>query len=146
MTKPVVTIGSAMARIEGHALQTYPEECCGFLFGTESPTEFQIFRAQSVSNERAGSRTHRYLVTPDQFLKAEDQAEKWDYQLLGGYHSHPDHPASPSQFDLEHALPGFVYLILSVYEGYLETWRWWMLADDHQQFDELQFTRNYKEK
>lgn len=146
MTKHVVTIGSAMARIEGHALQTYPEECCGFLFGTESPTEFQIFRAQSVSNERAGGRTHRYLMTPDQFLKAEDQAEKWDYQLMGGYHSHPDHPASPSQFDLEHALPGFVYLILSVREGCLEAWRWWILSDDHRQFEELQLTRNSKEE
>ena len=132
--------------IESHAVLSYPEECCGFLFGTENPSEIQIIRAESVSNERAGRRTHRYLMTPNQFLKAEKQAEKWDCQLLGGYHSHPDHPAIPSQYDLGHALPGFVYLILSVYEGYLETWRWWMLADDHQQFDELQFTRNYKEK
>lgn len=91
--------------IESHAVLSYPEECCGFLFGTENPSEIQIIRAESVSNERAGSRTHRYLMTPNQFLKAEKQAEKWDCQLLGGYHSHPDHPAIPSQYDLEHALP-----------------------------------------
>jgi len=135
-----------MNSIENHAIGSYPDECCGFLFGTESLTEVQITRVQSVSNEIPGSRTHRYLMTPNQFLKAEDQAEKWDCQLLGGYHSHPDHPANPSQYDLEHALPGFVYLILSVRERRLEAWRWWMLSDDHQQFNELQFTRNYKEK
>ena len=102
--------------IESHAVLSYPEECCGFLFGTENPSEIQIIRAESVSNERAGSRTHRYLMTPNQFLKAEKQAEKWDCQLLGGYHSHPDHEAYFSKKDREDAVPpelidkGYIYI------------------------------------
>jgi len=132
--------------IEKHALEAYPEECCGFLLGAEKGGTIEITGTQSVENTRGENRTHRYLITPEQFLQAEVLADNRGCELVGGYHSHPDHPAVPSQYDLEHALPGFVYLILSVREGRLEAWRWWMLTDNHRQFDELQFKQISKEE
>lgn len=135
-----------MDEIDKHALEVYPEECCGFLLGAENGGTIEITGTHPVENTRGENRTHRYLITPEQFLQAEALAESRGCELVGGYHSHPDHPAIPSQYDLEHALPAFVYLIISVREGRLDARRWWLLSENHRQFHELQFELNSKEE
>ena len=69
---------------------------------------------------------------------AEEFADSEEKELLGVYHSHPDHPATPSRYDLDYALPDFVYLIISVEKGKAKICRWWELTSDRCFFSETQ--------
>lgn len=122
--------------VEKHAADTYPEECCGFLYGYEKKEGVEVVLSQSVDNLRKTNRDTRYRITPAEYMKAEKLAEESSFQLLGVYHSHPDHPAAPSAYDLEWALPGFVYLIVSVLGGVVGASRWWELSPDRSMFIE----------
>ncbi|MCL4324809.1 MAG: M67 family metallopeptidase [Candidatus Thermoplasmatota archaeon] len=103
-----------------HGEETYPEEACGFLIGPApssgtSPRRVeQIVRAE---NEKREERTHRFLVNPAQFRRLEQECEAQGKSILGIYHSHPDHPAEPSTFDLEHAWPWYAYVLVGVERG-----------------------------
>lgn len=109
--------------IRTHASETYPEECCGVLIGTEDrsagegPDEVRInvHEARRIENSLDGERERRYIIDPLALLEIEDALDAQDdgRRIVGIYHSHPDHPARPSRFDQDHALPGWSYVIVA---------------------------------
>jgi proteasome lid subunit RPN8/RPN11 len=121
-----------------HGTSTYPEECCGVLIGRPANAggTTLVERLLSVDNERGDSRHNRYVITPETVLAAQREARAAGLEIVGYYHSHPDHPARPSDFDREHAWPGLSYLIVSVERGRVVDARSWRLADDRERFDE----------
>jgi proteasome lid subunit RPN8/RPN11 len=116
--------------------KNYPEECCGFLFGHETADRRVIREARPVTNVQTENRRRRFLITPEEFRAAERHAQATGRELLGFYHSHPDHPAIPSDFDREHALPYYSYVIVSVQKGRAAETRSWQLDDDRDGYHE----------
>ena len=120
-----------VAAIRAHGTETYPNECCGALIGRDG-TVSESFALPNTTEE--GPR-RRFLVRPEDYRAAEARAAENGRELLGFYHSHPDHPARPSQYDLDHAWPYFSYVILEVREATPRDLRSWRLRDDRSQFD-----------
>jgi proteasome lid subunit RPN8/RPN11 len=122
--------------IRRHGEATYPEECCGFLLGTAAGAETAVERTVAVENERPDSRHNRFVIQPETVLAAHKEARALGLEVVGYYHSHPDHPARPSEFDREHAWPGLSYLIVAVANGKAQDARSWRLSDDRERFEE----------
>ena len=118
--------------IRAHGRATYPHECCGALLGRDGVVE-EGFALPNTTDE--GPR-RRFLVRPEDYRVAERRARDTGCELAGFYHSHPDHPAVPSQYDLDHAWPSFSYVIVSVMTGIATELRSWRLREDRSQFDE----------
>ncbi len=116
-----------------HAVDTYPDECCGFLYGSEDSNGRRIItQAQVVKNVKEGDKRRRFEISPQDYIAAEKYAEEQQLELLGVYHSHPDHPAIPSEHDRAAAQPFFSYLIISVNNKEPGAIRSWRLNDDGQ--------------
>ena len=118
--------------IAAHGGETYPNECCGALIGRDG----QVTETLALPNTTEEGPRRRFLVRPGDYRAAEERAKERGADLLGFYHSHPDHPARPSQYDLDHAWPFFSYVILSVRNGEAGDLRSWRLRDDRTRFDE----------
>lgn len=121
------------------AAMSYPEECCGVLIGRPQSQEDGctiVERILTVQNERADSRGNRYLISPETVLAAQKEARSLGLDIVGYFHSHPDHPARPSEFDREHAWPGYSYLIVAVQNKKVVDTRSWRLSDDRARFEE----------
>jgi proteasome lid subunit RPN8/RPN11 len=127
---------SDLEAIGRHGEATFPEECCGFLIGRAREETTVVERLLPVENERQDSRHNRYVIEPETVLKAHKEARAAGADVVGYYHSHPDHPSRPSDFDREHAWPGLSYLIVSVMKGRVADARSWRLADDRERFEE----------
>jgi proteasome lid subunit RPN8/RPN11 len=119
-----------------HAAASYPDECCGVLIGRALEAGTVVERVLSVGNERQDSRHNRYLISPETVLAAQKEARALGLDVVGYYHSHPDHPARPSDFDREHAWPWVSYLIVSVQKGKVADTRSWRLQEDRSSFEE----------
>ncbi len=130
-----LTSGVAEA-VGAHSREAYPHECCGALLGGDD-TARDAFPLPNTTDE--GPR-RRFLVRPDDYRQAERRATERGLDLLGFYHSHPDHPARPSQYDLDHAWPVFSYVIVSVRKGEPSEMTSWRLRDDRSAFDEEPLT------
>jgi proteasome lid subunit RPN8/RPN11 len=117
--------------IRAHAAEIYPNECCGALYGANGVVT-DTFALPNVTEE--GPR-RRFRISDKDYLKTERRASELKAGLLGFYHSHPDHPARPSQYDLDHAFPTFSYIIVSVRRGTPEDMTSWRLRDDRSAFD-----------
>jgi proteasome lid subunit RPN8/RPN11 len=126
---------NALVNMIADAEKAFPDECCGFVFGEEMNTERLIVDIQVVNNAKPGDKRRRFEITALDYMKAERYAEEKNLLLLGVYHSHPNHPAIPSEHDRVAAQPFFSYLILSVMEGHFATIRSWRL-DEENQFEE----------
>ena len=122
--------------IRRHGAETYPEECCGFLLGRVEGEATLVERLSPVVNEREDSRGNRYLIRPETVLSAHREARRQGIDVVGYYHSHPDHPAVPSDFDRDHAWPGLSYVIVAVAGGIPRELRSWRLDDDRTRFQE----------
>lgn len=120
--------------MQTHAETGYPNEICGFFYGLEGDVR-QVRFAQEVDNAKEGDQSRRFQIDPLDYQKAEKYAIDHDLDLLGVYHSHPDHPAKPSEHDRKVAMPWFSYIIISVQDGKAENARSWRLNDERQ-FDE----------
>ena len=120
------------AAIRQHGTDTYPDECCGALIGRDGNVH-STFALPNVTDE--GPR-RRFRVSPDDYRVSERRAAESGAELLGFYHSHPDHPARPSQYDLDHAWPFFSYVIVAVRGGVPEDMTSWRLRDDRSGFEE----------
>jgi proteasome lid subunit RPN8/RPN11 len=120
--------------VHSHLCRSYPEEGCGVLLGTDSGGTRLIEQAEPVANQRTDSRGNRYLISPEELMLVERGAREKDWDVLGFFHSHPDHPPVPSAFDLENAWPFYSYLIVSVVGGAVAESRSWRLADDRGAF------------
>lgn len=118
--------------IENHGRETYPNECCGALIGTADV----VVECYSLPNTTEEGPRRRFLVSPDDYRAAEKRAKEVGHELLGFYHSHPDHPARPSQYDLDHAWPVFSYVIIAVAKGEPGAMKSWRLREDRSAFDQ----------
>lgn len=128
-----------LAAIRRSLEAAYPAEGCGFLVGKAgSNGEVLVRRHEPVRNQRvdAGTGGNRYEIAPADFLTTEKKLRSEGLDILGTYHSHPDHPAKPSEYDREHAWPWYRYLIVSVSQGVARDARVWQLADDRAAFVE----------
>jgi proteasome lid subunit RPN8/RPN11 len=114
------------------ALRSYPNECCGFFFGSEIGNERIITNILTVDNSKEGDKRRRFEIAPKDYLNAERFADENELQLLGVYHSHPNHPAVPSEHDRISAQPYFSYIIISVKERTIADIRSWQLNDNFQ--------------
>lgn len=124
---------NVLDRIHAHGEEAYPEEGAGFLLGTNEGVEEIV----TLPNAReATARHNRYLITPEDYLKAELTADRLGLSLIGVFHSHPDHPNRPSEFDREWAQPFFSYIITSVDKGHAAASRSWKLTEDRSEFIE----------
>jgi proteasome lid subunit RPN8/RPN11 len=101
--------------IRAHGRETYPHECCGFLLGAAGGSA--VTEVARASNARVDSPANRYLIPPEEFVRVQRDADRRGLEIVGFYHSHPDHPAQPSAFDRDHAWPGYAYLIVAVAGG-----------------------------
>ncbi|MDW8300324.1 MAG: M67 family metallopeptidase [Anaerolineae bacterium] len=128
-----------VAQIFEQLERTYPNEGGGFLLGTRSPQgETHVAAVRPIQNVAAQEEQyHRYAMTPADWLRLENEAESLGLTLIGYYHSHPDSPAIPSEYDRLHALPNFHYLITSVQAAKAVEVRAWQLAEDRSAFTEL---------
>jgi proteasome lid subunit RPN8/RPN11 len=115
------------------AVSTFPDECCGFLFGKEEAdgTRF-IIDLMVVDNSKEGDKRRRFEIAPSDYMIAEQHALDHDWNLLGVYHSHPNHPAIPSEHDRVAAQPYFSYLIISVMNKEVISFRSWLLNEELQ--------------
>ena len=128
---------SQIAAIRQHGEQSFPEECGGLLLGMQENGVRVIHEVLPLENVRADSRHNRVELAPRDYLRAEREASKRGLGVWGYYHSHPNHPAIPSGFDLEHApFIEWSYLIVAVRDGKAEEVRAWTVRDDRSQFDE----------
>ena len=118
--------------IRHHGVETYPNECCGALIGADGVVT-QVAPLPNTTEEGA---RRRFLIRPSDYTFVEQEAARVNQELLGFYHSHPDHPARPSQYDLDHAFPFFWYVIVSIQQAKPDRMTVWRLADDRSQFRE----------
>lgn len=119
-------------RIRTHGAETYPHECCGALLGRDGDGEArrEVSELLPLANRRDDSPRNRFELTPEDVRLAEKTARETGVELLGWYHSHPDAPARPSEYDRDHAWPWYSYIIVSVQKGEPRDMTSWRLKDD----------------
>jgi proteasome lid subunit RPN8/RPN11 len=124
-------------KIRQHGAESYPNECCGALLGRDADVETVPARAARevleifpLVNRREDSPRNRFLVTAEDAHDADKAAQAQGLDLIGWYHSHPDHPAKPSEYDREHAWPWYSYVIVSIQNGIPRDMTSWRLQDD----------------
>jgi proteasome lid subunit RPN8/RPN11 len=141
-----------LGSIRAHALRDYPNECCGILFGKAEGKSKEVIEVISLPNLRHDakraqellpldepgreSERNRFLIDPTEQLKAEKDARMRGLDVVGYYHSHPDHPARPSEYDRAHAWPWYSYIIVSVVRGEPKALTSWVLSEDRSRFVE----------
>jgi proteasome lid subunit RPN8/RPN11 len=130
--RPLIITAEVGAAIRRHGEETFPHECCGALVGGPDA----VLDVVPLPNTTEEGPRRRFLVRPSDYKLAEERARQQGAELLGFYHSHPDHPARPSQFDLDHAWPTFAYIIVSVMSGRAGDMTVWYLKEDRSTFDE----------
>ncbi len=110
---------SQVQAIRAHARETYPDECCGFLVVRADQPETaprRVVTVERAQNEFDGERRRRFVIRPEELLGVEGRLAGQGLAVGGFYHSHPDHPAVPSEFDRDHAWPWYSYLVLGITE------------------------------
>lgn len=124
---------SVLSGLFDHALQDFPDECCGFLYGREDGKRI-VHSWEPAYNSREGDKRRRFTIDPLDYMKAERRALEIGASLLGIYHSHPLHPAIASEHDLRQAMPYFSYVIVSVFPDHVAEIRSWRLPDEGGRF------------
>jgi cysteine synthase B len=127
----------ARAGIRAHGAAAYPDECCGVLLGPRDGTATEAWR---LDNSTDLERRRRFLIGPDDYRRADARAAARGLEIVGFYHSHPDHPAEPSTFDLAHAWPNLSYVIVSIRGGVPREMRAWRLRSDRSGYTEESIT------
>ncbi len=140
-------------KIREHGVETYPYECCGALLGRDSsavdgsePPDAGLAIAREILalfplvNRRDDSPRNRFSVTSDDVREAEESSRAQGFEVIGWYHSHPDHPARPSDYDRDHAWPWYSYIIVSVHAGVPQDMTSWRLKDDRSGYLEEKIT------
>jgi proteasome lid subunit RPN8/RPN11 len=147
-TVPTLKVSAGIAeKIRSHGAETYPHECCGALLGRDTAVPAGTASTSAIPvparevlglfplvNRRDDSPRNRFSVTADDVRDAEKAAREKGLDVVGWYHSHPDHPAKPSQYDRDHAWPWYSYIIVSVRNGEPQEMTSWRLQDDRTEF------------
>ncbi|MGH9496884.1 MAG: Mov34/MPN/PAD-1 family protein [Candidatus Sulfotelmatobacter sp.] len=134
-------------KIREHGVETYPHECCGALLGRDSGfangpdssgegrnASREVLALYPLVNRRDDSPRNRFSITAGDVREAEKVASTQGLEIIGWYHSHPDHPARPSEYDRDHAWPWYSYTIVSVHSGVPQDMTSWRLKDDRSGF------------
>ena len=119
-----------------HGESDYPHECCGFILGSFKDMESRGVEYLPASNTKEENRERRFLIDPMAYQKAEDEADERGLSIISIVHSHPNHPDKPSDFDRDHAWPGFSYIIISVQNGNAISYKSWQLNENREFFTE----------
>jgi len=131
----VILLEEIVSEMHAHAIQTYPEECCGLLLGHFEERSKMVTESRRMGNAFVKEeRYHRYTIDPKEFLSVETEAEARGLEVVGIYHSHPNAPAKPSQFDTSHAWPALSYVVIEVRNAQAIDTRSWILKDDRSEF------------
>lgn len=134
---PLYLSSEARHVLESHAERSYPEECCGLIFGKEvSAHQREVHMVFPVENSEKTNRRMRFQVSAETLLQAHLEAQKRDLDVVGLYHSHPDQASTASESDRIHAMPSWSYLIVSCMNGKCERIQSWLLREDKSVFDE----------
>jgi len=140
---PKLSISEALAeKIRQHGAETYPHECCGALLGRDASTSDdriaprEVLDCLPLVNRRDDSPNNRFSIAPMDVIAADRAAQAQGMDLIGWYHSHPDHPAAPSEFDRSHAWPWFSYIIVRIQEGVPKEMTSWRLNDDRKKYSQ----------
>jgi proteasome lid subunit RPN8/RPN11 len=128
------------AAIRRHGEADYPAEACGLIGGEVEGDRKVAVQVVPLVNQRTDSTRNRYLIDPQSFRRAQEKLERDGLEVIGVYHSHPDHPPEPSAFDREHAWPWLSYVIVGVARGRPGDTKSWVLTDDRGTFDEESVT------
>jgi proteasome lid subunit RPN8/RPN11 len=137
---PTLWISNHLAeKIRRHGAETYPHECCGALLGRDAEMRDgkpgrEVLGLHALVNRRDDSPRNRFSVTAEDVRDTEKVSREQNLDVIGWYHSHPDHPARPSEFDREHAWPWYSYIIVSVHNGAPQEMTSWRLEDDRTKF------------
>jgi proteasome lid subunit RPN8/RPN11 len=121
--------GALADEIRRHGEAAYPAECCGAMVGRVEGAAKEVLRLSPAVNRRTDD-PHRYLIAPDDLRQLEREVREAGQEIVGYYHSHPDHPARPSAFDAEHAWPWYSYLIVRIDRGRGADMASWVLDDE----------------
>ena len=121
--------GALADEIRRHGEAAYPAECCGAMVGRVEGAAKAVLRLSPAVNRRTDD-PHRYLIAPDDLRRLEHEVREAGQEIVGYYHSHPDHPARPSAFDAEHAWPWYSYLIVRIDRGRGADMASWVLDDE----------------
>ncbi|MDN3514445.1 MAG: M67 family metallopeptidase [Candidatus Brocadia sp.] len=124
-----------LREIENQVKKSYPSECCGLLIGTNA-SEKRVVDVRPVQNKNFERAHDRYVIERGDFEKVDREAVKNGLQIIGVYHSHPDHPAIPSTYDTEHACSWFSYIIVAVEGGEKMEIKSWVFDEKKKQFKE----------
>ena len=129
-----------LAAICRHGEADYPAEACGLIGGSVEGDRKVVVQLVPLDNRRSDSARNRYLIDPTSFRRAQERLDRDGLEVIGVYHSHPDHPPAPSAFDRDHAWPWLSYVIVGVAAGRAGEAKSWVLADDRGTFDEESIT------
>jgi len=125
-----------LTEIREHGVRDYPYECCGLLLGRYEPDAKVVTETYPISNAREESaKRNRFLIEPAELMRGEKYARSKALEVVGFYHSHPDSPARPSQYDLEHAWPTYSYIIVATSEGHSGDLYSWEQEADRSRFN-----------
>jgi proteasome lid subunit RPN8/RPN11 len=125
-----------LGEIRAHGVRDYPYECCGLLLGRFAEEGKIVQETYPISNAREESaKRNRFLIEPEELMRGERYARARDLEVVGFYHSHPDSPAVPSQYDLEHAWPTYSYIIVSTSAGQANDLFSWEQEPDRSRFN-----------
>jgi proteasome lid subunit RPN8/RPN11 len=124
--------------IASHGERDYPHECCGLLLGSFDASGLKtIAEVYPISNAREeAAKRNRFLIRPEELMRGERYAQQQGLEVVGFYHSHPDHPAVPSKYDLDHAWPIFSYIVVSIMASAAQDLRSWEMEPDRSRFNE----------
>ena len=137
MSKEIKVPKDVLEEMHKHALADFPNECVGFFYGQSDDGSKTVSEYAPLTNSKEGDQRRRFEVHPLDYMKAEQYALKNQLDLLGIYHSHPLHPAIPSEHDLKQAVPYFSYIIASVNETEIKNTTSWQLNEENQFEEEL---------
>lgn len=135
-----IITGAQREAIAAHGEETFPHECCGLLLGSADGEERTVVELKPLANANNERPRDRFLITPEDYMQGEKYARSRNLDIVGFYHSHPNSPARPSQFDLEHAWPWYSYIIVSVRDGKAQEMYSWRQRDDRSAFDQEELT------
>lgn len=123
--------------IEAEGVRAFPNECCGVIYGRDANGQRIVERLEPVTNDfESGEQYHRFSISARTLMEAEKIAAAAGQMVLGFYHSHPDHPARPSEYDREHGWPFYSYVIASIMSRKPADMTSWVLNEQTEQFEE----------
>jgi len=126
-------------RLTDLAEAAYPYEGCGVLLGMPIGELILVSRVLEGHNLVQDRRHDRYELDPKDIIRADREAREAGQEVIGFYHTHPDHPARPSQFDTDRAWPGYHYVVVAVDDGKLREATTWRLVEGEEpnRFEEV---------